>query len=83
MVVTTAVIVSSHAASLSFGTPTYISAQEGADPDQAEIAWEAALKLKVADKITVIPSIFYLPETSQGANDTEQFGGVVQTVFKF
>ena len=40
-------------------------------------------KLKVANNITVIPSIFYLPETSQGANDTEQFGGVVQTVFKF
>jgi hypothetical protein len=72
-----------HAASFGFGTPTYVSAQEGADPDEAEIAWEAALKLKVADKITVIPSIFYLPETSQGANDTEQFGGVVQTVFKF
>ena len=72
-----------HAASFGFGTPTYVSAQEGADPDEAEIAWEAALKLKVADSITVIPSIFYLPETSQGASDTEQFGGVVQTVFKF
>ncbi len=72
-----------HSASFGFGTPTYVSAQEGADPDEAEIAWEAALKLKVADSITVIPSIFYLPETSQGASDTEQFGGVVQTVFKF
>ena len=72
-----------HSASVGFGTPTYVSAQEGADPDEAEIAWEAALKLKVADSITVIPSIFYMPETSQGASDTEQFGGVVQTVFKF
>ena len=72
-----------HAASFGFGAPTYVSAQDGADPDEAEIAWEAALKLKVADSITVIPSIFYLPETTQGASDTEQFGGVVQTVFKF
>ena len=72
-----------HAASFGFGTPTYVSAQVGADPDEAEIAWEAALKLKVTNNISVIPSIFYLPETSQGASDTEQFGGVVQTVFKF
>ena len=72
-----------HAASFGFGTPAYVSAQEGADPDEAEIAWEAALKLKVADSITVIPSVFYLPETSQGASGTEQFGGVIQTVFKF
>ena len=73
----------SHAASIGFGAPTYVSAQSGADPDDAEIAWEAALKLKVSDNITVIPSIFYLPETAQGTSSTEQFGGVVQTVFKF
>ena len=72
-----------HAASFGFGVPTYISEKSGADPETPEVAWEAALKLKVADKITVIPSIFYLPETAPGKNDTEQFGGVVQTVFKF
>ena len=72
-----------HSASFGFGAPTYVTEKDGVDPEAAEIAWEAALKLKVANNITVIPSIFYLPETSQGANDTEQFGGVVQTVFKF
>ena len=72
-----------HALAVAFGAPTYIESQSGSDPDSPELALEAALKLKVADSITVIPSIFYLPETSQGLNDTEQFGGVVQTVFKF
>ena len=72
-----------HTLAVAFGAPTYIESQSGSDPDSPELALEAALKLKVADRITVIPSIFYLPETSQGLNDTEQFGGVVQTVFKF
>ena len=71
-----------HSFALAFGAPTYVVSQAGADPDAAEIAWEAGLKLKMGD-FTVIPGVFYLPEQTQGASDDSQFGGVIQTVFKF
>ena len=41
------------------------------------------MKMKVANNITVVPAIFYIPEQTQGASNDEVFGGVVQTVFKF
>ena len=43
------------------------------------------LKYKVSSNITMIPAIFYLPESnsSQGVSGKEQFGAVLQTVFKF
>ena len=55
------------------------------DPDAPELAWEASLKYKVSKNITLIPAIFYLPESSsnQGESGYEQFGAVLQTVFKF
>ena len=71
-----------HSFAVAFGAPTYVVSQAGADPDAAEIAWEAGLKLKMGN-FTVIPGVFYLPEQTQGANDDSQFGGVIQTVFKF
>ena len=74
---------SSHKLAVGFGAPQYVVSQKGDDPDAPELAVEASLELKVADKISVIPAVFYLPEQSQGVNDASQFGGVVQTVFKF
>ena len=55
------------------------------DPDAPELAWEASLKYKVSSNITMIPAIFYLPESSScpRAFGKEQFGAVLQTVFKF
>ena len=55
------------------------------DPDAPELAWEASLKYKVSNNITMIPAIFYLPESSSspGCFWQEQFGAVLQTVFKF
>ena len=73
----------SHKLAVGFGAPQYVVSQKGDDPDAPELAIEASLKLKVADKISVIPAVFYLPEQSQGVDDASQWGGVVQTVFKF
>ena len=76
---------SQHSLAVGFGQPLYVSSQEGDDPDAPELAWEASLKYKVSKNITLIPAIFYLPESSsaQGESGLEQFGAVLQTVFKF
>ena len=76
---------SSHSLAVGFGAPLYVESQEGDDPDAPELVWEASLKYKVSSNITLIPAIFYLPESSskQGESGYEQFGAVLQTVFKF
>ena len=73
---------SKHTFAVAFGAPNYVVNQAGNDPEAAKIAWEAALKLKMG-YFTVIPAVFYLPQQTQGAANDSQFGGVVQTVFKF
>ncbi len=73
---------SKHTFAVAFGAPNYVVNQTGADPAAAKVAWEAALKLKMGH-FTVIPSVFYLPEQTQAAANDSQFGGVIQTVFKF
>jgi len=76
------VIDSKHTFAVAFGAPNYVVNQSGTDPAAAKVAWEAALKLKMGH-FTVIPSVFYLPEQTQAAANDSQFGGVIQTVFKF
>ena len=73
---------SKHTFAVAFGAPNYVTSQAGTDPDAAELAWEAGLKLKMGN-FTVIPAVFYLPEQTQGIDGQSTFGGVVQTVFKF
>ena len=74
-----------HSLAVGLAPPLYVESQDGTDPDAPELAWEASLKYKVSKNITLIPAIFYLPEpnSSQGVSGKEQFGAVVQTVFKF
>lgn len=63
-----------------FGTPSYLT---GAGNEFPGVSWEASLKMKVANNISVVPAIFYIPEKVQGQVNDSVFGGVVQTVFKF
>ena len=69
-----------HKFAVAFGAPLQDNAK--ADPG---LAWEAGLKYKVNGRISVTPAIFYIPRsyTNQATDGTSQFGGVVQTVFKF
>ena len=69
-----------HTFNFGFGVPQY---QTDGGQDAPNLSWEASLKMKVANNITVVPAIFYLPEQVQGASNDEVFGGVVQTIFKF
>ena len=69
-----------HTFNVAFGVPQY---QTDGGKDSPDLSWEASLKMKVSNNITVVPAIFYIPEQTQGANADSAFGGVVQTVFKF
>jgi hypothetical protein len=69
-----------HTFNVAFGVPQYQTDGGKSSPD---LSWEASLKMKVSNNITVVPAIFYIPEQTQGANADSAFGGVVQTVFKF
>ena len=69
-----------HTFNFGFGVPQY---QTDGGKEAPGLSWEASLKMKVANNITVVPAIFYIPEQTQGTNNDEVFGGVVQTVFKF
>ena len=70
---------SNYSLNFGFGTPQYLTS--GAE--NPGISWEASLKMKVTDNVTVVPAIFYLPEQVQGDANDSVWGGVVQTVFKF
>ena len=67
-----------HKLAVAFGAPTQVTS--AADPG---LAWEAGLKYKLSSKISVTPAIFYIPRSAQATANSSQFGGVVQTVFKF
>ena len=69
-----------HTFNFGFGVPQY---QTSGSTDEPDLSWEASLKMKVANNITFVPAVFYIPEQVQGASNDEVFGGVVQTVFKF
>ena len=74
------VVNSGHTFNVGFGVPQY---QTDGGKDAPDLSWEASLKMKVANNITVVPAIFYIPEQTQGTKNDEAFGGVIQTVFKF
>ena len=75
------VVNSGHTFNLGFGVPQYVTSDSS--KETPGLTWEASLKMKVANNITVVPAIFYIPEQTQGAANDSAFGGVVQTVFKF
>ena len=75
------VVNSGHSLNLGFGVPQYVTSDSS--KETPGLTWEASLKMKVANNITVVPAIFYIPEQSPGTANDSVFGGVVQTVFKF
>ena len=69
-----------HTFNFGFGTPSY---RTDAGFQYPGVSWEASMKMKVTNNITVVPALFYLPEKVQGRANDSVFGGVLQTVFKF
>mgnify|MGYP003325627388 CR=1 FL=1 len=54
---------------------------EGLDKDAT--MWEAFYKYKVSDNITITPAIFYASNNQALANTSSNYGGIIQTTFKF
>ena len=54
---------------------------QGLDKDAT--MWEAFYKYRVSDNITITPAVFYVSNNQALADTSSNFGGIVQTTFKF
>ena len=45
--------------------------------------WEAFYKYRVSDNITVTPAVFYVSNNQALADTSSNFGGIIQTTFRF
>jgi len=51
--------------------------------DQKAIMWEAFYRYKVSDAISVTPAVFYVSNNQGLKNASSNYGGVIQTTFRF
>jgi Carbohydrate-selective porin, OprB family/S-layer homology domain len=51
--------------------------------DQKAIMWEAFYRYKVSDAISVTPAVFYVSNNQGLKNASDNYGGVIQTTFRF
>jgi len=50
---------------------------------QKAIMWETFYRYKVSDNISITPSIFYVSNNQGLKNASDNYGGVIQTTFRF
>jgi len=50
---------------------------------QKAIMWEAFYRYKVSDNISVTPAVFYVSNNQGLKNASDNYGGVIQTTFRF
>jgi hypothetical protein len=51
--------------------------------DQKAIMWEAFYRYKVSDNISVTPAVFYVSNNQGLKQASDNYGGVIQTTFRF
>jgi hypothetical protein len=51
--------------------------------DRKAIMWEAWYRYKVSDNISVTPAVFYVSNNQGLKNASDNYGGVIQTTFRF
>jgi hypothetical protein len=51
--------------------------------DQKAIMWEAFYRYKVSDNISITPAVFYVSNNQGLKQASDNYGGVVQTTFRF
>lgn len=51
--------------------------------DQKAIMWEAFYRYKVSDNISITPAVFYVSNNQGLKQSSDNYGGVVQTTFRF
>ena len=47
------------------------------------VMWETFYRYKVSDNISITPSVFYVSNNQGLKNASSNYGGVIQTTFKF
>jgi carbohydrate-selective porin OprB len=50
---------------------------------QKAIMWETFYRYKVSDNISITPSVFYVSNNQGLKNASDNYGGVIQTTFRF
>jgi Carbohydrate-selective porin, OprB family/S-layer homology domain len=51
--------------------------------DKKALMWEAFYRYKVSDNISVTPAVFYVSNNQGLKNASDNYGGVIQTTFRF
>jgi hypothetical protein len=51
--------------------------------DQKALMWEAFYRYKVSDSISVTPAVFYVSNNQGLKQNSDNYGGVIQTTFRF
>ena len=51
--------------------------------DEDALMWEAFYRYKVSDNISVTPAVFYVSNNQGLKNASDNYGGVIQTTFRF
>ena len=74
------VFVKGNAAGFAIGAPGNAASLNA---DQKAIMWEAFYRYKVSDAISVTPAVFYVSNNQGLKNASDNYGGVIQTTFRF
>ena len=69
-----------NAAGFAIGAPGNASSLKA---DQKAIMWEAFYRYKVSDNISVTPAVFYVSNNQGLKQASDNYGGVIQTTFRF
>jgi hypothetical protein len=74
------VFVKGNAAGFAIGAPGNAASLAA---DRKAIMWEAFYRYKVSDAISVTPAVFYVSNNQGLKNASDNYGGVIQTTFRF
>jgi hypothetical protein len=74
------VFVKGNAAGFAIGAPGNAASLKD---DQKAIMWEAFYRYKVSDAVSVTPAVFYVSNNQGLKQNSSNYGGVIQTTFRF
>jgi Carbohydrate-selective porin, OprB family/S-layer homology domain len=74
------VFVKGNAAGFAIGAPGNAASLPD---DQKALMWEAFYRYKVSDNISITPAVFYVSNNQGLKNASDNYGGVIQTTFRF
>jgi hypothetical protein len=74
------VFVKGNAAGFAIGAPGNAASLKA---DQKAIMWEAFYRYKVSDAISITPAVFYVSNNQGLKQASDNYGGVIQTTFRF